>query len=86
MGEGEASSKRVTPFAVALTCIAALLLPCLYVASVGPVARYGDRPSLVGVWRVVYAPLEWAHEHTVLREPLEAYVGFWVELAPGPRD
>ena len=62
-----------------------LLLPCLYVASIGPVVRYADSPRLEHVWSVVYAPLDWLHRHTPLRTPLEWYVGLWMEL-PGAGD
>jgi len=50
----------------------------LYVLSVGPVAMV-VRPNGPGsqVAEVVYAPLGWLHDHTALREPLDAYIDFW---------
>lgn len=68
-----------------LTLAAVLLVPCLYAASVGPVVRYWDDATGSSSWRIVYAPLGWLHDHTFLRDPLEWYVGLWMEL-PGPRD
>ena len=69
--------KRATPFLVALVAAVVVLTPCVYVGSIGPVARWLDKPSLVPMWQVVYAPLDWAHRHTALRAPIEAYVDLW---------
>jgi hypothetical protein len=76
---------RHTPLWLGLAALALVLLPCLYVGSIGPVVRYADSPRLESTWMVVYAPLEWAHDHTFLHAPLELYVGLWMEL-PGRGD
>lgn len=52
----------------------------LYVLSVGPAARFcASRGKSFKMFEVVYAPLEWLHRHTALRQPLEVYVEWWVE-------
>ena len=50
----------------------------LYVLSIGPAALLA-RPYGAGsdVIRVVYAPVIWLHDHTILARPLEAYVSLW---------
>jgi hypothetical protein len=60
---------------------AAVLLPLLYVLSVGPAAVVMGRSS-PGGWvfsaiGVVYSPLEWLHGHTSLDKPLEWYRDLW---------
>ena len=51
---------------------ALLLLPVLYVLSIGPVARMGIK---YGVWNStqqrIYFPVLWLHDHTILKKPLE---------------
>ena len=57
-----------------------ILLVLLYVSSVGPVAAITQKtsgPRGGVVIRQIYAPLIWLHQHTVLKKPLEVYVGFW---------
>lgn len=55
-----------------------LLLPLVYVCSIGPVARTVDalgwsrQPA-----KQFYAPVIWLHDHTPLRRPLELYLAAW---------
>jgi hypothetical protein len=66
----------------AIAVLIVVLLPILYVLSVGPAVMLADMTEsgeLVAVLEVVYCPLEWLHENTPLREPLEAYVDLWVD-------
>ena len=59
----------------------AILLPILYVLSIGPVVMFvemtGTEQELGPVLRVVYYPVVWLYENTLLQDPLEAYIGFW---------
>ena len=59
----------------------AILLPILYVLSVGPAVMFvemtGTEQELGPVLGVVYYPVVWLYANTWLKEPLEAYVGFW---------
>jgi hypothetical protein len=56
----------------------------LYVLSIGPVLMMDDKNLIPNgspagrVLQIVYSPLEWAHENTPLRKPLEMYVHLWV--------
>jgi hypothetical protein len=55
-----------------------LLVPCLYVLSMGPVvAVAGKNPASVPTIRAVYSPVIWLHEHTPLKQPLEMYAKLW---------
>ncbi len=53
-------------------------LPLLYVLSIGPVAMFSMKTgwSMRG-GEVLYAPVIWLHDHTILKRPLEAYVELW---------
>ena len=67
---------------VAIAVLIVALLPILYVLSVGPAAMListTESGELVSVFLVVYYPLNWLHDNTPLREPLEAYVELWVD-------
>ena len=68
----------------AAALVIALLLPVFYVLSLGPavyLAKATDEdPRLVQAIVVFYAPLQWLHDETPLREPLDAYVDFWKSL------
>ena len=83
MGEPK---KRSLSVVLAASLAAVVLLPCTYTASIGPVVKWLDRPSLTNAWKAFYAPLEWAHDHTPLKRPLEVYVGLWIDWGPGGRD
>lgn len=67
-------SQQVKPLAAF-----ALLLPLIYVLSIGPVAmlctRYNWDSDLP---EKIYAPVFWLHEHTALKKPLEYYVELWI--------
>lgn len=55
-------------------------VPLLYVLSIGPVAAVVSRTQntqAMNVLEKVYAPVIWLHGHTILKEPLEAYVELW---------
>ena len=60
----------------------AMLIPMVYVLSIGPVEalinRGGrHRQMIMTVCKTVYAPLVWLHGNTPLKQPLEWYVFFW---------
>ena len=53
-------------------------LPIVYILSIGPVAFITkNSPKATDALRKVYAPVIWLHENTVLRKPLELYVGLF---------
>ena len=64
--------------AIVLVMVIAVLLPVLYVLSIGPVVALVEA---TGVGReaskVFYAPVIWLHHNTPLKEPLEAYGELW---------
>lgn len=56
------------------------VVPLLYVLSIGPVAAVVSRTKNNQSMRLlerIYAPVIWLHDHTFLKEPLEAYVALW---------
>jgi hypothetical protein len=66
-------------FWVATALVVVLLAsPFLYVLSIGPVVAIVEK---TGVGRdaaqMFYAPVVWLHDHTPLKEPLEAYAQMW---------
>lgn len=57
-----------------------IVVPLLYVLSIGPVAAVLSRtksPQRLQILEKIYAPVIWLHGHTILKEPLEAYVELW---------
>ncbi len=55
-------------------------VPLLYVLSIGPAAVLiipAQDQRIVRVFERIYAPVIWLHDHTLLKEPLEAYVESW---------
>lgn len=75
-----ASGRQVSPTGIVLLEVLALLV--FYVLSPIPVVyatnHYGYRP---GGWiEVLYAPFEFLHEHTSLRQPIERYAGLMHRL------
>ena len=55
-----------------------IAVPLLYVLSVGPVAKMVTINGSSGeTVRLIYAPVIWLHDHTLLEKPLESYVAFW---------
>lgn len=58
---------------------ALVLLPLLYVLSVGPVIMMIERDNLEPeFWEWFYGPLEWLHEHVEITRPfLDWYVRLW---------
>lgn len=59
--------------------VALLLVPILYVLSVGPVAMIGKRVGSLPNWiRTFYNPLTWIYHHQpITQKPLEAYERLW---------
>ena len=58
-----------------LILVGVILLPVLYVLSIGPVAwSYEQMGWTPGMMRAFYLPVVWLHEHTFLKEPLEWYL------------
>jgi hypothetical protein len=68
----------------ALALAMALLLPALYVLSIGPAVPIleatGPNYQIEEAARMFYFPVIWLHENTPLEEPLEQYVEFWEDL------
>lgn len=64
--------------AVAVAIVAAVVVPLLYVLSIGPVALAVEKLG----WdkepvKTFYTPVIWLHDHTPLRRPLELYIGLF---------
>lgn len=56
----------------------AIALPLLYVLSVGPAVAISNKcPKCGVVFQEFYFPLVWLDDHTVFREPLDAYIELW---------
>jgi len=66
-------------WAAAVCVVLVILLPAVYVLSLGPAVRYYDgcSPAMQNAIETVYAPLVWLHENTILEEPLRWYVELW---------
>lgn len=62
-----------------------IVLPLVYGLSIGPVGYLLVKFHAPSNWRpymtAFYQPLIWLGENTSFKEPLEAYVGWWLELA-----
>ena len=72
-----AESKRTGSGAV-VALVLAVLLPALYVLSIGPVVALVEKTGVGGEEaRVFYAPVIWLHDNTPLEKPLEAYAELW---------
>lgn len=55
-----------------------ILLPVLYVLSIGPVAALSTRTGLnPDSLRNFYGPVIWLHDNTPLKVPLEKWVELW---------
>jgi len=71
---GPANSSKT----LALAILSPLVLFVVYVLSIGPAAamceHYDWDPAPL---QTFYYPVIWLHEHTILREPLEWYVGLF---------
>ncbi len=75
MADNVETNSRSRTFAWIGTLV--ILLPLLYVLSIGPAAVIASKTRYAGNIRQFYLPVIWLHEHTVLKRPLEIYVGFW---------
>ena len=76
--------KRRSRSGPALVLVIVLLLPVLYVLSIGPatvvIVATGENDELIAVARTVYYPVIWLHDHTPLADPIEWYVELWEYL------
>lgn len=80
MAETEASQAADSKGSSGWLIIFVVAIPLLYVLSIGPVAAVVSRSQntqSMNLFGKVYAPVIWLHEHTILKEPLEAYVELW---------
>lgn len=75
--------ERRTTWIWAVVIGAALMMPILYVLSVGPAIWLHGRTTGLGqdIIETVYYPLEWLHENTFLERPLQWYVEMWQNSA-----
>jgi hypothetical protein len=65
-------------WAAAALVVVVLILPVLYVLSIGPVVAVLEKMGAGHeMAEVFYAPVIWLHDHTLLKEPLEAYAQMW---------
>jgi hypothetical protein len=55
----------------------ALVIPLLYLLSIGPAIKYLSGTPFTDTLEILYAPVIWLHENTLLKEPLEEYVKLW---------
>lgn len=75
MSEETSSESSNTFVYVGITLV---LLPILYVLSIGPVVFILLKmKTTMGPLEIFYAPVIWLHDHTFLTEPLENYVRWW---------
>jgi hypothetical protein len=51
----------------------ALVIPLLYVLNIGPAIKYLSGTPFTDTLEILYAPVIWLHENTLLIEPLEDY-------------
>ena len=78
---GDSSETSAPKHRVSFILIAAMLLPVLYVLSIGPAAWIFSKTGLFGstaaqhFFNVFYAPLEWAYSHNDFAKSfLESYL------------
>ena len=65
--------------AASVITIVFLILPLLYILSLGPVVYVLQLTNGAGAdfAEAFYYPVIWLHDNTPLKEPLEWYVDFW---------
>ena len=73
---------RSSGAAAVVAMLVLLLLPLLYVLSIGPVVWLHGRgmmsPAITNAAETIYEPLDWAAQRSALVEqPLSAYVEWW---------
>lgn len=75
----ETTAHGSSAMVVAVILLVAVLLPVLYVLSVGPVIMMIERGGTdAEFWAWFYTPLEWLHEHVEFtRSFLDWYVELW---------
>ena len=67
-----------------MIAVAAVVLPLLYVLSIGPVALALNKTHAFGglisekPLETFYAPVVWLATNTPLERPMDAYMQFWV--------
>ena len=86
-GMDDKPDKRGGGTAAGMVTIAVLLvLPLLYVLSVGPVAWMATNEGMDASWipmaEVIYRPLEMAAEFPIVGDVIQGYVGLWVPQPP----
>jgi hypothetical protein len=68
----------------AIAVVIVILLPVLYVLSVGPAVTFvrmtGTENELGPALEMFYYPVIWLHTNTPLQKPIEIYVEFWANL------
>lgn len=75
----EATAQGSAAAVVVVMLVTMVLLPLLYVLSVGPVIMMIERGVLdTEFWAWFYGPLEWLHDHVAFIRPfLDWYVRLW---------
>lgn len=67
------------------TVVIVVALPLLYALSIGPAALYmtlhHGSQALEGAAVKFFQPILWLHDHTALKQPIEAYMDWWRSLA-----
>ena len=55
------------------------MIPLAYIGMLGPAARWYDKcpRPMQNALQVIYYPLQWLHENTPLRKPLDWYIELW---------
>ena len=75
--EQQLNDQRGSSFGL-IVALAVLLLPVLYVLSIGPVAMIVEKMGIDrDPFQAFYAPVVWLYDHTFLEQPLEWYVSLW---------
>lgn len=57
--------------------LALIIVPIVYVLSIGPVVALTEKTRLGPYLETIYLPVILLHEHTFLEKPLEAYSELW---------
>ncbi len=65
--------------AAVIVVLIALLMPALYVLSIGPAVMILNHTGGAGqdLAQIFYYPIIWLHENTPLSVPLEWYIELW---------
>jgi hypothetical protein len=73
--------KQITPSVSSRLALLVIGLPLVYVLSIGPTAlvlskTHPSGTAMQGI-TIFYKPLDWLHDRTFMRDPLEYYVKCW---------